>query len=328
MGSDLAPAGNQAVAGPVVMGTDPSKEVPPMRCIRPAAVLAVALPLTLLSVSSASAGGSWFMPPGDAYVVGDPAGARTPFGSGQLEGKVSDGPFTVYLVPANRAIPSDGGSTPPWAIPLGELRITEGSNYGMVASISFTVPDVPAGSYRLDYCNVPCTVDGIGDLATAGSFAIGSTLTEAHLGAAVDRLELKVESLERHTRKVPQLRAELEDADRQAAALETRNEGLAAAAEDLRTRIGDLRSQLRVASAGSGGSPTGLTIALMLALLLVTIALIVTLNRSKTSGREPAPMSDGDRLNAAGARPRSDDVPDPGAKAPEDSLLTGPSWKG
>jgi len=291
-----------------------------MRCIRSAVALSIVGALTLLPSSPASAGGSWLVPPDDAYVVGDPAGARTAFGSGQLEGKVSDGPFTVYLVPANRWIPRDGGATPAWAIPLGELRIAEGNNYGMVASISFTVPDVPAGSYSLDYCNMPCTIDGIGDLAGAGSFAIGATLAEAHLGAAVDRLELKVQSLERRARQVPELRAELDDAHRQAAALEGRNEELAASAGDLRVRIGDLRGQLRAERAGSGGSPTGLTIALMFALLVVTIALIVLLNRSRTSRRERPPAPDG-LLGARDPRPDADTASGSGPTAREDSLI-------
>jgi hypothetical protein len=253
--------------------------------------------------------------------VGDRVAARTKFGSGQLEGKVSDGPFVVYLVPANRWIPRNGGATPAWAIPLGELRIADGNNYGMVASISFTVPDVPAGSYTLDYCNVPCTIDGIGDLAGAGSFAIGETLAEAHLGAAVDRLERKVQSLERRARQVPELRAQLDDADRQAAVLETRNEELAASAGHLRARIGQLRDQLSAARAESGGSSTGLTIALMLALLVVASGLIVMVKRSKTGGRKRAAVSDDERLNAGRARPQSEDVSYPGAKAREDSLI-------
>jgi hypothetical protein len=292
-----------------------------MRSIRSAAALSIVAVLTLVPTSPAGAGGSWLVPPEDAYVVGDPAAARTTFGSGQLEGKVSDGPFVVYLVPANRWIPRNGGATPAWAIPLGELRITEGNNYGMVASISFTVPDVAAGSYSLDYCNVPCTIDGIGDLAGAGSFAIGETLAEAHLGAAVDRLDRKVQSLERRARQVPELHAQLDDADRQAAALETRNEELAASAGHLRARIGELHDQLRAARAESSGFFTDLTIGLMLALLVVTSGLIVLLKRSKAGRRERAVVPDDERLDAGKVRPQPDDVYDPGAKAREDSLI-------
>jgi hypothetical protein len=291
------------------------------RSIRSAAALSIVAVLTLVLTPPAVAGGSWLIPPEDAYVVGDPAAARTTFGSGQLEGKVSDGPFVVYLVPANRWIPRNGGTTPTWAIPLGELRIAEGNNYGMVASISFTVPDVPAGSYSLDYCNVPCTIDGIGDLAGAGSFAIGATLAEAHFSAAVDKLERKVQSLERRTRQVPELRAQLDDADRQAAALEARNEELAASEGRLRARIGDLGDQLRAAHADSGGSSTGFTIALMLALLVVIIGLIVMLKRSKAARRERVAVPDDERLNPRRARTHSEDGPDPEAEAREDSLV-------
>jgi hypothetical protein len=292
-----------------------------MRSSRSAAALSIVAVLTLVPTSPAVAGGSWLVPAEDAYVVGDRVAVRTTFGSGQLEGKVSDGPFVVYLVPANRWIPRNGGATPTWAVPLGELRVAEGNNYVMVASISFTVPDVAAGSYSLDYCNVPCTIDGIGDLAGAGSFAIGETLAEAHLGAAVDRLERKVQSLERRTRQVSELRAQLDDADRQAAALATRNEELAASAGRLRARIDHLGDQLRAARAESGGSSTGLTIALMLALLVVTTGLIVMLQRSKTGRRERAVVPDDERLDAGSARPQSEDVPDPGAKAREESLV-------
>jgi hypothetical protein len=253
--------------------------------------------------------------------VGDRAAARTTFGSGQLEGKVSDGPFTVYLVPANRWIPRNGGATPAWAIPLGQLRIVEGNKYGMVASISFTVPDVPAGAYSLDYCNVPCTIDGIGDLAGAGSFAIGATLAEARLGAALDKLQRRVQSLERRARHVLELRAQLDDADQQAAALETRNEELAAATERLDSSIGELRDQLRAARAESSASRTGLTIALMLVLLVVTIGVLVMLKRSRRTRRQRTVVPKDGPLTAEAPRGQSEDVPDAGDRPRVDSLV-------
>jgi hypothetical protein len=295
-----------------------------MRSSRAAAALSVVAVLTLVPTSPAAAGGSWLAPSGDAYVVGDRVAARTPFGSGQLEGKVSDGPFTVYLIPAHRWIPRNGGATPAWAIPLGQLRIAEGNNYGMVASISFTVPDVPAGAYRLDYCNVPCTIDGIGDLAGAGSFAIGATLAEARLGTAVDKLQRKVESLERRARHVRELRAQLDDADQQAAALDTRNGELAASIERLGATIGELREQLRAARATSSASRTGLTIVLI-ALLVVTIGFVVMLNRSKRARRQRAVVpQDGPpstTVNAGMPRGHSEDAPRAAEHPREGSLV-------
>jgi hypothetical protein len=252
-----------------------------VRRVRSTHVLALlTLGLAIAPAGGASAGGSWLIPPEKTYLVGDPAGARTTFGRGSLEGKVSDGPFTVYLVPEGRWLPRDGGVTPGWAMPLGELRIMR--RPGLVASISFTVPDVPAGSYSLDYCNVPCTIDGVGDLSGAGSFAIGATVTEARLGAQVDGLESKIERLERRAKHAQELARQVREGDRREGNLERQVTSLVAFTDELRSRAGDLRSKLRAAREGAGGPPGILPIALVVAILVLAIVLIVISGRRKT----------------------------------------------
>jgi len=162
----------------------------------------------------ATAGGSWLETERSHYAPGDLATARGVFGNGSYEGTVRDGPFYLYLVPGHRWLPRNE-PIPRWAVPLGTLTIkaAEGQYCCWVASAEFTVPDVPPGRYSLDYCNDPCTLDGIGDLL-GGSFFVGESEQEARLMGRIERLRFKVEALARtrhHLRKTEATLAEVRE---------------------------------------------------------------------------------------------------------------------
>jgi hypothetical protein len=156
-----------------------------------AAVVSGALAMAL----PAAAGGSWLETEKKYYPPGDQVTARGTFGPGQLEGQPSDGPYEAYMVPGFRLFQKPG-PVPQYAIPIGTIAINPATgNYCCwVASLTFTVPDVPPGRYTIDYCNVPCTVNGMGDLM-GGSFFVGENEEQARLMARIERLERKAEAL-------------------------------------------------------------------------------------------------------------------------------------
>jgi hypothetical protein len=163
----------------------------------------------MVAAPPATAGGSWLETERSNYAPGDHAMARGVFGDGSYEGTVEDGPFYLYLVPGYRGLPRNQ-SIPEWAVPLGPLSIgpAEGRYCCWVASADFTVPDVAPGRYSLDYCNDPCTVDGIGDLL-GGSFFVGASRQEARLQGRIERLRFKVEALARTKRDLRKTEAAL-----------------------------------------------------------------------------------------------------------------------
>lgn len=173
-----------------------------------AAILATGVP--------ASAGGSWLELDRSSYAPGDRATVRASFSSGQLEGTLGDGPYYLYLVPESSSLPRDGSPIPDEVRQVGPLHIWESTgNYCCWnASAQFIVPEVPAGKYFLDYCNSPCTVDGMGDLI-GGSLFVGETEEEARLIARIERLEFKVEALARIKRDLRKTEAALAEAQTQ-----------------------------------------------------------------------------------------------------------------
>ena len=156
----------------------------------------------LAMAAPAAAGGSWLETEQRYYSPGSQATARTTFGQGQLEGRVTDGPYYAYLVPGYRWFPKPG-PVPDYAIPVGPIAITPATgNYCCwVATLTFTVPDLSPGRYSIDYCNDPCTVEGVGDLAGA-SFWIAASEEEARLLSRIERLEAKAEGLQRVKQKL------------------------------------------------------------------------------------------------------------------------------
>jgi hypothetical protein len=157
----------------------------------------------------AAAGGSWLETEKQYYAPGDEASARGTFGQGQLEGRVEDGPYYAYLVPGYRWFEKPG-TIPDYAIPLGPIAIrpATGNYCCWVATLQFIVPDVPPGRYSIDYCNDPCTVNGMGDLI-GGSFFVGETEEEARLMGRIERLEFKVDALARTKRELRRTEAAL-----------------------------------------------------------------------------------------------------------------------
>jgi hypothetical protein len=183
------------------------------------AVLTTAI---LATAGPAAAGGSWLETEDPYYPPGSQATARGTFGPGAYEGRASDGPYYAYLVPGFRWFEKPG-PVPDYAIPLGPITIRRATgNYCCwAASLTFTVPDLPPGRYSIDYCNDPCTVNGIGDLI-GGSFWVADTQEEARLMARIDRLEAKAESLKRIKHDLRRTEAALAEAEDEQALLITR----------------------------------------------------------------------------------------------------------
>jgi hypothetical protein len=178
------------------------------------AAAGIVIGAAMATAHPAAAGSSWLETEQPYYSPGDHARARGIFGKGSYVGTVDDGPFHLYLVPDYRWLPRNK-PIPEWAVPLGPLTIqpADGEYCCWVASADFTVPEVAPGRYSLDYCNDPCTVDGVGDLL-GGSFLVGESELEARLMGRIERLRFEVEALastERDLRKTEAALAEVQD---------------------------------------------------------------------------------------------------------------------
>jgi hypothetical protein len=127
---------------------------------------------------AASAGGSPWEFDRDSYEPGDRAVARAPFGTGCCNtGWLDEGPYFAWVLPRGEG----GGGFP--VIPADALRVGEvetaeesyeyeGRTFShFVASVAFSVPDLPLGPYSLLHCNDPCTKT-LGDI-TDGFFWVG-----------------------------------------------------------------------------------------------------------------------------------------------------------
>lgn len=143
------------------------------------------------------------------YLVGNIATARTEFfagdlkGSGPLDGRT----YYAYLLPRTR---TGFGMIDPPAIPDGAIRLgaldlrapltkSDGYPYG-IASLTFTVPDVPSGTYPIGFCDDPCTYGTVGWLAW-GDITIVHTSFEGRLLATRDRAKGQIEALQRVLRR-------------------------------------------------------------------------------------------------------------------------------
>jgi hypothetical protein len=200
-------------------------------------IAVVALASLTVSSSPVSAGGSWLETDQPWYAPGETAVARGVFADGTYRGTVADGPFFLYMVPGYRYLPRNG-SIPGWAEPVGSLTIKEATgNYCCwVASATFTVPQVPPGRYTLDYCNDPCTLDGIGDLV-GGSFWVAATEEQARLLSRIERLEAKVEALPRLKQKLRTVEGKLLEAQEDRANLLSRLRAAAVKEASLLSRL-------------------------------------------------------------------------------------------
>ncbi|MBI2238375.1 MAG: hypothetical protein HYU54_07625 [Actinobacteria bacterium] len=213
-----------------------------MRSGRPIAVCLLAALFFLGAAGRALAGGSWLAPDRDLLTSGDRVTARGSFSlQGSLEGRITDGPYFAYLVPAGEWIRP--GYVPADAVLLGQLIITRGRAYGAVARTTFTVPAVRRGAYSVGYCNFPCTVDGIGDLM-GGMVWIGDTRAEARLVQRVYWLRLRLEGARYHGHRVAELAEGLEA---EVARLEADVASGEAVRRELSDRVSGLQTRLRAA---------------------------------------------------------------------------------
>lgn len=151
------------------------------------------------------------------YLVGNIATARTEFFAGELKGSgpVDGRTYYAYLLPRTR---TGFGMIDPPAIPDGATRLgaldvrgpltkSDGYLYA-IASLTFTVPDVPSGTYPIGFCDDPCTYGTVGWLAW-GDITIVHTSLEGRLLATRDRAKAQIGALQRVLRRAEGENAEL-----------------------------------------------------------------------------------------------------------------------
>jgi hypothetical protein len=193
-----------------------------------------------------------------AYRPGQKAVARATFGTGYYDGTVSDGPYHSYLVPYEK--PLVPGPLPPSAIHLGEIRMIAVGSALWRAVIEFRVPNVDPGLYRVDYCNVPCTVHGVGELES-GSLQVLETKEAARLDRRQEKLQRRREDI-------------------QAIALASK-----AANANERQPTADLKGSEAAVKEASGSSLSVLTFVVAVVVLGV---LLVAIDRKRDSGERNA----------------------------------------
>jgi hypothetical protein len=249
-----------------------------MRSRRTVVVVTLALLAIPAFAGPASAGGSWLAPERSAYVPAEIAVFRGDFGSGSLEGRIADGPFVAYLLPENRWI--NDQVVPASAIRLGELTIVRVSEHIFHARVEFEVPSVPTGMYHIQYCNEPCTVNGIGDLIGGDPIAIGATRMEARLLILTQRLRWKIDAVAARARQ--QI---LTERRRSQEALSQRAYDLRAAEARVSELAGELAETTRALrierSSRSWGPAVGALLLLGLGLLVVVMVIARRLRRAR-----------------------------------------------
>jgi hypothetical protein len=144
---------------------------------------------------AASGGGATFDFGSDYLVAGDRVTGRTSVWLGaKRSGRLEDGPYHAYLVPLNARYPEVG--LPEGARWLAPISFEPLPGPYATARVSFEVPAVPSAGYSLMVCNVPCTVQSVGDLI-GGWFTIAASPTEARIQSLTDRLDWKTDALRR-----------------------------------------------------------------------------------------------------------------------------------
>jgi hypothetical protein len=156
---------------------------------RTAALVGLTFALIALLPAGGSAGGAdWFEFDRPYYSPGDSAVARTRvwFASEERARTVTERPFAAYLLAGDRWLRPPG--VPPAAIPLGTVTFSLPDGTTALATLEFTVPNVPTGDWNVGVCNVPCTAAMIGSLA-GSSIRIASSAEMATMLRLQDRLE-------------------------------------------------------------------------------------------------------------------------------------------
>ncbi len=118
-----------------------------------------------LSAQPAAAGGSTWSTDAGHYAPGDTAliWAAVSWGHNPDLGDPTDGPYGVWL--SGPGAQEDHSTVPPGAVYVGDIELDAiDVNVGPhVASLEFTVPDLPDGSYDIVHCDWPCTTQ-LGDI--------------------------------------------------------------------------------------------------------------------------------------------------------------------
>jgi hypothetical protein len=266
-----------------------------MRTARRGVAIGAAVVACLAMAGPASAGGSWIAPERPTYVPGDIGLVRGSFSSGSLEGRLADGPYYAYLLTRNVWIQRH--RVPPAAIRLGVLEIARTSSHGFSARVEFVVPNVESGMYHIGYCNDPCTVDGIGDLAGSEPFAVAATregsrlvLRNERLGQTVARITL---GRQRLATKVARLDRELGAIGAQLSAARARADHLVGALAEARGGIDAERARVRDA-----WSMAAIALCLAVASTTVTIARARSLRRARFDA-ELIALTHDDRISSS-----------------------------
>lgn len=248
-----------------------------MRARRSVLVVATALGVAVLP-TSARAGGGWSVPGRSAYVTAEVATVQGTFWEVSSGASIADGPFIAYLLPANRWI--QGHRVPEAAIPVGQVMISRIDGPGFLARVDFRVPDLPAGLYHIQYCNDPCTVDGLGDLIGSESFAIGATLAEGRLLMLAHHLRSRIDEVTYRLRR--QAAAQVRGVEREL----TTARGLQTIAEVRSRELTEtLRTTRRALEAERSTVATAFVIASGLVLMIIALLamLLVTAKRLKAA---------------------------------------------
>ena len=154
------------------------------------AVVVISLGSLALLPSAAGAGGAdWFEFKRPYYAPGEAAVGRTRvwFASEGRARMATRGRFVAYLLPRDRWLRPPG--VPAAAISLGPVIFSSPDGTTAVATLDFTVPEVPDGDWTIGVCNVPCTKAAIGGLY-GGSIRIASSPAMAATLHLEDRLHL------------------------------------------------------------------------------------------------------------------------------------------
>lgn len=249
------------------------------------ALLSATFILVLPSGASADGGASLdfieeFVPPGDV------AEATAVVWMGEKDvRRLEEGPYIAYLVPGDRWI--EPPRIPAGSIQAGVVEFTPPEDDGVttrrerayggqkgLATVTFTVPDVPTDSYSVYYCNDPCTTSTIGDLI-GGWIRIAEDAEESQLLAQRERFEWKNSSLEWRLKR----------ARKQLDRLEA--ERLVAAPDDTTpSTIADL--QRRLAREESVGAPISTSTLLLGIAIGIALALVMRRRRKDRGVRSLA----------------------------------------
>ena len=127
-----------------------------------------------------------------------PASARLPSSASSARQQPTvQAPAGIFgrVLDASNGAPVAGASVSLEVVPSGLLVDPWSSAFVTLRTVvtgaggAYRFTDVSPGRYSIDYCNDPCTVNGIGDLV-GGSFFVGDMREDARLMARVERLEV------------------------------------------------------------------------------------------------------------------------------------------